>query len=66
MTSSSGNISGYSENADCLPIVEHMQEDNKTAQSVQLDSTKTGLRGFNAVNFNDVGNDSFSRIVNQR
>ena len=31
MSSSSGNPSGYSENADCLPIVEHMQ-DNKTKQ----------------------------------
>ena len=32
MTSSSGNISGYSENADCLPIVEHM-DDNKATNS---------------------------------
>ena len=41
MTSSSGNISGYSENADCLPIVEQIH-DSKTVNRHNENKMKAG------------------------
>lgn len=81
MSSSSGNPSGYSENADCLPVVEHMQDstNHMTTWSVRIGKELARKQqssyhtaadfvrdGQKLSEFDTANDDSFARIANHR